>query len=70
MQIANIACLVRNGFAIRISKSKNVGKKVQKAIAFLLNNEDAKKKARDYAKIVEKWDGPQMAAEVLYKNFG
>jgi UDP:flavonoid glycosyltransferase YjiC (YdhE family) len=69
-QVANIACLERKGFAIRISKSKNVGEKVQEAIESLLNNEDAKRKAKDFAKSIEKWNGPEMAAEFLFAKFG
>jgi len=69
-QVANISCLVRKGFAIRIPKSKNVGVKVQVAIAELLKNEDAKKKAQEFAEVIENWDGPQMAAELLYNRFG
>jgi len=68
-QVANIACLVRKGFAIRIPKSKNVGEKVQKAIISLLNDENAKEKATEFAKVFDNWDGPQMAAELLYKKY-
>ncbi len=69
-QDANIAALVHKGFAIRIPKSKAPGQKVQAAIAQLLNDANAKQKAADFAKVMEKWDGPQMAAELLYDKFG
>ncbi len=68
-QVANIACLVRKGFAIRVAKSKDPSKKVQEAIRLLLYNEDAKRKAEEFSKIMEKWDGPKMAAELLYEKF-
>jgi len=69
-QDANIACLVRKGFAIRVPKSKDPSKKVQEAIQLLLHDEEAKKKAEEFSRIMEKWDGPTMAAELLYKKFG
>ena len=69
-QVANIACLVRKGFAIRVAKSKDPSKKVQEAIQLLLYDEDAKRKAEEFSKIMEKWDGPKMAAELLYNKFG
>ena len=69
-QVANIACLVRKGFAIRVPKSKDLAQKVQAAIEQLLHDEKAKQKAADFAKVMEKWDGPKMAAELLYEKFG
>jgi UDP-N-acetylglucosamine:LPS N-acetylglucosamine transferase len=69
-QDANIACLVRKGFAIRVPKSKDPSQKVQEAIQLLLNNDKAKKKAEKFSRVMEKWDGPAMAAELLYKKFG
>lgn len=69
-QDANIACLVRKGFAIRVPKSKNPSKKVQEAIQFLLYDEEAKKRAKEFSKVMEKWDGPKLAAELLFNKFG
>ncbi len=69
-QVANLACLVRKGFAIRVPKSKNPSRKVQKAIRLLLEDKDAKSKAEAFAKIMEKWDGPGAAAELLLQKFG
>ena len=69
-QVANIACLVRQGFAMRIPKSKNLAEKVQEAIEIQLHNEDAKRKAEAFSKRMEKWDGPKMAADLLYEKFG
>jgi UDP:flavonoid glycosyltransferase YjiC (YdhE family) len=69
-QDANIAALVRKGFAIQVPKSKDPSKKVQAAIERLLHDEKAKQKAADFAKVMEKWDGPKMAAELLYEKFG
>jgi UDP:flavonoid glycosyltransferase YjiC (YdhE family) len=68
-QVANLACLVRKGFAIRIPKSKDPSKKIQKAILSLLNDTNAHQKAEDFSHILEKWDGPKLAAELLYQKF-
>jgi len=69
-QVANIACLVRKGFAIRVPKSRNPSPKVQAAIHVLLSDAEAKYKAEAFSKIMEKWDGPSKAAERLYEKYG
>jgi len=69
-QDANIACLVRKGFAIRVPKSKDPSRKIQAAIQDLLHDEDAKRKAEEFSHVMEKWDGPKQAAELLYEKFG
>lgn len=68
-QVANLACLVRKGFAIRVAKSKDPSRKVQEAIELLLRDESAKSRAVDFAKVVEKWDGPRAAAKLLFQKF-
>jgi UDP:flavonoid glycosyltransferase YjiC (YdhE family) len=69
-QTANLAVLVRKGFAIRVDKSKDPSKKVQEAIRALLHDGEAKRKAEAFSKVMENWDGPKMAADMLYKKFG
>lgn len=69
-QVANLACLVRLGFAIRVPKCKDPGPQVQAAIRLLINDEAAKAKAAAFARVVEKWDGPRLAAEALLARFG
>ncbi len=69
-QDANLAGLVRKGFAIRIRKSKDPSAKVQEAIQQLLNDPVAKQKAAAFAKIMAKWDGPRLAADLLVEKFG
>jgi UDP:flavonoid glycosyltransferase YjiC (YdhE family) len=69
-QVANLACLVRKGFAIRVAKSMDPSKKVQMAIQQLLIDNRAKTKAEEFARVMEKWDGPKMAADLLYHKFG
>lgn len=68
-QVANLACLERLGFAIRVRKSRNPSKKVQEAIKRLLHDERAKAKAAAFAKAIARWDGPRLAAERLVERY-
>lgn len=68
-QVANLACLERLGFAIRIPKSRNPSRKVQEAIVRLLTDESAKSKAAAFAKTIVQWDGPALAAKTLFDHF-
>jgi UDP:flavonoid glycosyltransferase YjiC (YdhE family) len=52
-QVANLACLVRKGFAIRVPKSRDPSRKIQEAIQALLNDDQAKRKAEAFSKVVE-----------------
>ena len=69
-QVANLAALVRKGFAIRIPKSKNPSRQVQAAITQLLHDEAALQKAKEFSRVVARWNGPQEAATLLYEKFG
>ena len=69
-QVANLACLERLGFAIRVPKSKDPSRQVQAAIQTLLHDEQAKAKAAAFAKVIAKWDGPELAAEMLLERYG
>ena len=69
-QVANLACLERLGFAIRVPKSKDPSRKVQAAIRRLLHDENAKAKAAAFAQAIGQWDGPKRAAEMLLKRYG
>ena len=44
--------------------------KIQEAIRLLLVDKAAKGKAEEFSKIMEKWDGPNLAADLLYNKFG
>jgi UDP:flavonoid glycosyltransferase YjiC (YdhE family) len=68
-QVANLAVLVRKGFAIRVPKSKDPSKKIQEAIQLLLSDNEAKRKAAELSKVMQKWDGPEMAADILFRIF-
>lgn len=69
-QVANLACLERLGFAIRVRKSHNPSRKVQEAISKLLNDQSAKSKAAGFAEVVARWDGPRLATEKLLERYG
>jgi len=47
-QDANVACLVRKGFATRVPKSKDPSKKVHEVIQLLLHDEEAKKNLKNF----------------------
>lgn len=51
----NLDCLVRKGFAKRIRRTAINPDKINQAITMLLNNPDAKNKAKAYSKNLEKW---------------
>jgi UDP-N-acetylglucosamine:LPS N-acetylglucosamine transferase len=69
-QVANLACLERLGFAIRVGKSRDPSAKVQSAIQKLMHDETARAKATAFAKTVAHWDGPKTAAEMLLERYG
>ena len=69
-QTANLGALAHKGFAIQIPKSKDPSRKVQEAIATLLQDQEAGRKAQEFAQVVAKWDGPKLAAQLLYEKFG
>ena len=69
-QVANLACLERLGFAIRVPKSRNPSRHVQAAIQKLLNDDQAKAKAAAFAKVIARWDGPRLAADLLFEHYG
>jgi UDP:flavonoid glycosyltransferase YjiC (YdhE family) len=69
-QVANLACLERLGFAIRVLKSKDPSRQVQAAIQKLLHDEQSKAKAAAFAKIIAQWDGPKLAADMLFEHYG
>jgi UDP:flavonoid glycosyltransferase YjiC (YdhE family) len=69
-QVANLACLERLGFAIRVGKSRDPSAKVQNAIQKLMHDEAARAKATAFAKTIAHWDGPRTAAETLLERYG
>ena len=69
-QVANLACLERLEFAIRVPKSRDPSRRVQKAIRRLLYDETARKKAAAFAEEAARWDGPEPSAEALLQRYG
>jgi len=69
-QVANLACLERLGFAIRIRKSANPSRSIQAAIAKLLDDDQAKRRAAAFARVVARWDGAKLAADKLFERYG
>lgn len=70
-QEANLDCLVRKGFAIRISKRRATARVVADAIDALLYDAEAKRKAREFQAILQRWDnGGTNAARFLTEVFG
>ncbi len=69
-QVANLACLERLGFAIRVGKSRDPSAKVQSAIQTLMHDETARAKATAFAKTIAHWDRPKTAAETLLERYG
>ncbi len=54
----NIDCLVRKRFATRIRKPRVSPTTINGAIEQMLRNEEAKRKAAEFQKVIEKWDSP------------
>ncbi|MGA2906165.1 MAG: nucleotide disphospho-sugar-binding domain-containing protein [Terracidiphilus sp.] len=69
-QVANLACLERLGFATRVGKSSDPSRQIQAAIKKLLNDDQAKAKAADFARVIAKWNGPERAVDILLKRYG
>jgi len=69
-QVANLACLERLGFAIRVPKSQDPSRQVQAAIQKLLHDDQAKARAASFAKVIAQWDGPKLAAAMLFEHYG
>lgn len=68
-QEGNLQCLVRKGFAIRVRRNELSPEKILKAARELLADSEAKRKAEDFKKIVESWDGPTEAARFFREKF-
>ncbi|MEW5821523.1 MAG: nucleotide disphospho-sugar-binding domain-containing protein [Cyanobacteriota bacterium] len=55
-QEANLECLVRKGFAIRIKKKQVTPESIFSAIDRMIDNKEAIRKAKEFQKIMEQWD--------------
>ena len=68
-QEANLECVVRKGFAIRLRKRRVTAPEVMAAIDRLLNDPEAHRRAQEFKKIIEKYDAPANAARFLSQTF-
>ena len=68
-QEANLECIVRKGFGIRLRKRRLAPELVTEAIERLLADKDASAKAKAFRRSCEAWDGPQNAARFLVETF-
>lgn len=68
-QEANLECLVRQGFAIRLRKKRISAEAVLDAVEKLLNDKEALAKAQAFQKVVAAWDGPANAAKFFEETF-
>lgn len=68
-QEGNIEAIVRYGSAVRISKRRLSRETLLPSIESLLKNQTARQKAKELQKIMQAWNGSQLAADFLYKSF-
>ena len=55
---------------IGVPKSSNPSHKVQHAIRVLLRDDQAKRKAEEFAQIMAQSDGSKTSAEILFQKLG
>ncbi|MDD2284902.1 MAG: glycosyltransferase [Paludibacter sp.] len=68
-QEANIDCLVKKGYAIRIRKNRFTPKKLYAAIETLLADENAKASALAYKQSTEKWLNRDLITDFFVREF-
>jgi UDP:flavonoid glycosyltransferase YjiC (YdhE family) len=69
-QEANLQCVVRKGFAIRLRKRRFHPADVLAAVDRLMSDTEARRKALEFKSIIEKYDAPANAARFLTQIFG
>jgi UDP:flavonoid glycosyltransferase YjiC (YdhE family) len=68
-QEANIDCLVRKGFAIRIRKGRLTPERLCAAIDALLSDREAGEKARQFQQVVQAWEDPSLITRFFAERF-
>lgn len=68
-QEANLECVVRLGFGIRLRKKRLTAGGVLDAVDRLLADGGAREKALAFKRILERWDGPANAARFFEETF-
>jgi len=68
-QEANVDCLVRKGFAIRIRKNRLTPEGLAEAIDRLLADQEAHRKAKEFQQVVQAWDDPSHTLRFFEETF-
>jgi UDP:flavonoid glycosyltransferase YjiC (YdhE family) len=68
-QEANVDCLVRKGFAIRIRKNRLTPEGLAEAIDRLLADQEARRQAKEFQKVVQAWDDPSHILRFFEETF-
>ncbi len=68
-QEANLECVVRKGFALRLRKRRVTPGEVMAGVDRLLNDPEAQQRAQEFKEILEQYDGPANAARFLSQTF-
>lgn len=69
-QEANLECVARKGFAIRLRKRRVTAAQVMSAVDRLLYDPEAQRRAKAFKTLIEKYDAPAHAAHFLARTFG
>jgi UDP:flavonoid glycosyltransferase YjiC (YdhE family) len=69
-QEANLECVVRKGFGVRLRKRRFKPADVMAAVDRMIDDPEAHRRALEFKKILEKYDAPATAARFLAKTFG
>ncbi len=68
-QEANLECVVRKGFGVRLRKRRFNPADVMAAVDRLMDDTEARRKAREFKEVIEKYDAPANAARCLTQTF-
>ncbi len=69
-QEANLECVARKGFAIRLRKRRVSAAQVMGAVDRLMDDPEAQRRAKAFKAAIERYDAPAHAARFLAKTFG
>ncbi len=69
-QEANLECVVRKGFAVRLRKRRFNPADVIAAVDRFIDDPEAHRRAQEFKKVLEKYDAPATAARFLAQTFG
>lgn len=69
-QEANLDCIVRKGFAIRIRKNRTTAETICRSIDHLLEDREAQRKAREFQKVMQASLDPTSISRFFNQTFG